>query len=166
MTEASTRLALPLLQAGQAQKEVYHNEALTRLDMIVAATVQSIGSDDPPTAPDPGQCWIVGPAPSGAWAGQAGALAGWTPGGWRFVAAPEGTQVWSIADGVWARRSGSGWSIGELPVSSLQVSGVQVVGGRLGGIAGPVGGTTVDAEARTALAAILGALRTHGLIAP
>lgn len=165
MTEASIRLALPLLQSGQAQKEVYHNEALARLDLIVAAAAQSIGDHDPPTAPDPGQCWIVGSSPTGAWAGQAGALAGWTAAGWRFVTAPEGALVWSIADGVWARRSAGGWSVGDLPASSLRIGGVQVVSSRQAAIANPSGGTTVDTEARTAITAVCTALRMHGLIA-
>lgn len=165
MTEASDRLALPLLQAGQAQKEIYHNEALARLDLIVAAAAQSVGDNSPPAAPDPGQCWIVGSSPGGAWAGQAGTLAGWTAAGWRFVAAPDGTLVWSIAGGVWARRSAGSWSIGDLPASSLRIGGVQVVGNRQAAIAGPSGGTTVDGEARTAVAAILAGLRAHGLIA-
>lgn len=165
MTEASNRLALPLLQAGQAQKELYHNEALARLDLIVAAAALSIGDDIPPAAPDPGQCWIVGSSPSGAWAGHADTLAGWTDAGWRFVDAPEGAVVWSVADGLWARRSAAGWSIGDLPASSLRIGGVQVVGDRQAAIAGPSGGTTVDGEARTAVAAVLAALQAHGLIA-
>ena len=165
MTEASIRFALPLLQAGQAQKEIYHNEALTRLDLIVAAVVQSIGDDDPPTSPDPGKCWIAGTSPTGAWAGQGGMLAGWTAAGWRFVAVPEGMSVWSLVDGLWARYSAGGWSVGDLPASSLRVGGVQVVGSRQAAVADPTGGLTVDTQARTAVAAIAAALRAHGLIA-
>lgn len=40
MTDLPTpRLALPLLQPGQAQKEMYHNEALARLDLAVQPAV-------------------------------------------------------------------------------------------------------------------------------
>lgn len=46
-----------------------------------------------------------------------------------------------------------------------RIGGVQVVGARRPAIGDPSGGTTIDAEARAALTAILGALRTHGLIA-
>ncbi len=45
------------------------------------------------------------------------------------------------------------------------IGGAKVVGDRLAPIAGPVGGSAVDAEARAAVGQILVALRTHGLIA-
>jgi hypothetical protein len=44
------------------------------------------------------------------------------------------------------------------------IDGDQVIGSRVSAIAGPSGGATVDAEARTAIDQILGALRGHGLI--
>jgi hypothetical protein len=40
-----------------------------------------------------------------------------------------------------------------------------VVGPRQAAVAAPSGGTVIDAESRTALVAILAALRAHGLIA-
>ncbi len=165
MTEVSARLALPLLQAGQAQKEIYHNEALALVDLAVAAAVQAAGANDPPATPTAGQCWIVGDAPTGAWVGHAGALAGWTGGGWRFLAVPEGMPVWVRAEGLWARRGDSSWIIGDLPASSVRVGGVQVLGSRQDAIADPTGGSTIDGEARSALVSILAALRNHGLIA-
>jgi len=39
-----------------------------------------------------------------------------------------------------------------------------VVGSRVSAISSPEGGVTVDAEVRTAVSQILGALRMHGLI--
>ena len=50
MTETS-RWALPLLDAGQAQKEMTHNEALARLDLLAQAGVQAVGVDAPPPGP-------------------------------------------------------------------------------------------------------------------
>jgi hypothetical protein len=47
----------------------------------------------------------------------------------------------------------------------LQVAGVQVIGAQGGAVANPAGGVTIDAEARTALIALLGRNRAHGLIA-
>jgi len=41
---------------------------------------------------------------------------------------------------------------------------VQVVGPQGSPVADPSGGSTVDSEARTAIGAILSALRAHGLI--
>ena len=40
MTERSARFALPLLQPGQAQKEVFHNEALTAVALLIEAAVE------------------------------------------------------------------------------------------------------------------------------
>jgi HK97 family phage major capsid protein len=47
----------------------------------------------------------------------------------------------------------------------LLVGGQQVVGARGAAIPAPTGGSTIDAEARSAIGNILAALRNHGLIA-
>lgn len=167
MTDQSTaRLALPLLQAGQAQKETSHNEALTLLDIASQAVVSAVGRNDPPVGPAPGACWIVGTAPSGAWSGHANALAGWTPGGWRFVSPREGMAAWSVADAAEARFAGAAWTIGALRGAGLTVAGLGVVGPRQPAVATPAGGGVIDVEARAALGGVLAALRAHGLIAP
>ena len=45
MSESATpRWALPLLAAGQAEKELTHNEALLLLDMAVQPSVVAVGS--------------------------------------------------------------------------------------------------------------------------
>ncbi len=146
MDTMTDRLALPLIAPGQAQKEVAHNEALTLLDLAVHAAVEGAPRNDPPTAPSVGRCWIAGAAPTGAWVGHAHALAGWTGGGWRFVAARPGMTAWDAGTGTLLRWAGAGgW-----------------VGG--GASAAPAGGTTVDAEARAAIARLTAAMQTHGLI--
>lgn len=163
--ETSTRLGLPLLQPGQAQKELSHNEALTLLDMAVQASVEAVGLDTPPEAPLPGACWIVGAAPRGAWRGQAQALAGWTAGGWRFVAPQPGMTVWSEADRADARFDGSRWTVGTLAASHLILGGFAMLGPPRPAIAAPANGSTIDAEARVTITTILAALQTLGLIA-
>lgn len=164
MTESTPRLSLPMLASGQAQKEIWHNEALMLLDGLVQPVVQSIAPASVPSAPVVGQCWIAGPSPSGAWAGHANALTCWTSGGWRFVAPFEGMQCWSLTDALPARFSGASWSIGQIAASTVRIGGNVVLGTRQAAIADPAGGTIVDTEARLALASILTALRTHGLI--
>lgn len=165
MSETTARHALPLIAPGQAQKELSHNEALAALDLLVQAQVEGVGGDAPPASPAAGQCWIVGPNPVGAWAGQAGALAGWTAGGWRFLAAREGMTVGRGGADGFARFTGGQWRTGELTGATLRLGGAQVVGARRGAVADPAGGATIDAEARSALGAVLAALRGHGLIA-
>jgi hypothetical protein len=166
MTDQPTpRLALPLLQPGQAQKEMYHNEALARLDLAVQASVIASGTNIPPEDPAPGDCWIVGDAPSGAWAGQAGSVAGWTMAGWRFLAPVEGMRAWvRESDGFALFSEGEG-RVGEAH-GRLIVDGEQVVGARGEAIDDPDGGTVIDVEARGAILAILAALREHGLVDP
>lgn len=164
--ERSARLALPYLEPGQAQKETFHNEALARLDLAVQTAVTAVGIDTPPASPVAGECWIVGTAPVGAWTGQAGALAGWTTGGWRFVAPFEGMAGWSIADAMTVRWAGGVWATGVIAARRLEIDGVQVVAARQPAVAAPGGGSTVDAEARAAIDSVLIALRNHGLIEP
>jgi Protein of unknown function (DUF2793) len=166
MTETSDRLHLPLLAAGQAQKELTHNEALALLDVLVQPVVQSVAPATIPVSPVIGQSWIIGASPTGAWAGQSGKLATWTSGGWRFVAPIEGMRVWSVTDSAFARSETGLWTLGIETALKLKIAGNQIVGARQAAIPTPAGGTIVDVEARAALALILSALRGHGLIQP
>lgn len=49
--------------------------------------------------------------------------------------------------------------------TQVQIAGTKVIGAQAAAVADAAGGATVDAEARTALNALLARLRTHGLIA-
>ncbi len=62
----SPRLSLAFLSAGQAQKEITHNEALQSLDILVSAAVEEAPRATPPVSPTIGSCYIVGSAPTGA----------------------------------------------------------------------------------------------------
>ncbi len=165
MPDVTDRLLLPLLAAGQAQKEVTHNEALVLIDALVQPVVQSIAPASVPASPAAGQCWIVGTGATGAWAGRDGALACWTGGGWRFAAAFEGMRVWNLATGTEARRGASSWSTGIVSASEVHISANRVVSARQSAITGPSGGATIDTEGRIAINAILAAMCNHGLIA-
>ena len=165
MSETTARHGLPLIQPGQAQKELTHNEALALIDLLVQPAVVAVGTDTPPTTPATGQCWIIGSSPTGAWAGHAHALAGWTGGGWRFAAPTPGMTIWIGGAAGFARWDGSAWLSGVLTASSLRIDGQQVVGTRTAAIADPAGGATLDSEARAVIAQILTALRHHGLVA-
>ena len=122
--------------------------------------------DDPPTAPVPGDCYIVSDAPSGAWAGKPQTVAGYTAGGWRFFAPTEGMILYVKSSDVWANYCAGAWDIGGLRGSRLEIDGDQVVGGQAAAIASPAGGATIDGEARATIDLMLDALRHHGLIAP
>lgn len=164
MTETSARFALPFILPGQAQKEAFHNEALACVDAALHPCVAGDPTDEEPAEPAPGDSWIVAPGATGAWAGQAHNLATWTAGGWRFTTPVPGMSVWNIDAGYRMHWTGTGWGGGECPVSAVTIGGQQVVGPRLETVPSPSGGTIIDAEARAAVAAVIVALRTHGLI--
>jgi hypothetical protein len=164
MDEKTARFGLPFIMPGQAQKELFHNEAIAGIDIALHPAVEGAPLADPPAAPLPGQCWLVAPNPFGAWAGQAGRLAAWTGGGWRFVVPQAGMCVWDKAAGADRRWTGSAWSAGETIATAIVIGGLQVLGPRQPAVPSPSGGTTIDAEARSALAALTVALKSHGLI--
>jgi hypothetical protein len=124
------------------QKEVTHNEALTLIDALIAPVAEARGLNAPPSAPQLGQCWIIGSAPTGVWAGSALHLACWTSGGWRMIAPRAGMMVRLAPLGM-LRFDGSAWS------------DPQAIGA-------PAGGTVVDVEARSAVNAIISAMRAQG----
>lgn len=163
-TDVTSRWALPQLFAGQAQKEVFHNEALARIDMLLHGHAESADLALPPASPTAGQCWIVAAGASGAWSGQEGAVACWTEGGWRFVEPRAGLSLWVADRGHAMEHGGAAWQDAALRGDGLYVSGARVVGVRQAAIPDPAGGTTIDGEARGAVAAILAAMRSHGMI--
>jgi hypothetical protein len=57
------------------------------------------------------------------------------------------------------------WELGHVRATALSIAGDQVVGVRLAAVDDPASGSTVDVEARAAIAAVLARLRQHGLIA-
>lgn len=168
MSDTTSRLSLPLLQPGQAQKESTHNEALAILDIAVQASVLAVGATVPPANPDVGAAWILGAAPTGDWAGHAFALAAWTAGGWRFVVPREGMMVWHGGDRHIVRFSTGTWVSGVMSGANVTIGGQIVVGARRPAIANPpallAGATPADSDARSAIVAILDALRGHGMI--
>ena len=160
----SARLSLPFLSVGQAQKEFTHNEALQLLDLLVAGAVKGLPTTVMPASPAIGDCYLVATGAGGAWAGKADHIAGWTAGGWRFVAPVEGMTVADEANGGFVLYRGGSWEVGVLRGSELHIDGQQVVGARAAAVPAPSGGAVVDTEARSAIAAMLTAMRHHGLI--
>ena len=115
-------------------------------------------------APEIGQCWIIGDTPTGAWTGQAGRLACWTEGGWRFLIDVEGLAVWIKDQRLRAVREADGWVFGDTHVARVLIQDVQVLGAREPAVTLPTGGTITDVEARTAISMIVDRLVAHGLI--
>jgi hypothetical protein len=163
--DETARFALPQLAPGQAQKEWAHNEALHRIDLLLSPAIEGAAMATPPASPAAGACYLVGTGATGAWAGKDGMVAGFTEGGWRFIAPIEGMRVLDRTSGQLVVRRGGAWEAGVSRATEYQVAGVTVVRERQAAIADPTGGATADSQARAAISAILAALRTHGLIA-
>jgi hypothetical protein len=151
MAETTRRFALPLLVAGQGQKDITHNEALMGLDALLYPVVEAMGELTPPAAPEPGQSWVVGSSATGAWQGRDGTLATWSVGGWRHHPPVDGMMVRLRSSGQ-LHRFWAGSFVAELPLATGAVT-----------IPPPTGGAVVDVEARAAIAAILGRLVALGL---
>lgn len=132
--------------------------------MLVAAAAEDGPVDTPPASPVIGACYIVGPTPTNDWVGNPLALAGYSSGGWRYVAPIDGMSVYVKSQGLWASYRAGSWEMGQIRGSSVVIDDQQVVGSREAAIPSVTGGTVVDNEARATIELILGAMRQHGLI--
>jgi hypothetical protein len=129
--------------AGQAQKEVFVNEALARTDMLLHPAILGTAST-PPASPLEGDCWLVGTTATDAWAGHDGKLAGMQAGNWLFAQPRNGMTVLDLSVGK-NRRYANGW----LTASSVSA---------------PTGGTVVDLQARNSIAGLIAALVAAGIL--
>lgn len=140
---STARFALPLLFAGQSQKEITVNEAMQTADVLLHPAIEAVLAA-PPATPSNGQCWLVGSSATGAFAGQTDRIAAWSEGGWRFIAPRDGMRTYDISASAHRLYAAGSWRLIAAP-------------------SGPSGGTVIDSQARTALAAIIAALRTAGI---
>lgn len=139
---ASPRLGLPLLYAGQSQKEFYVNEAHALIDSLLHGAIENV-ANTPPATPGAGQTWLVGAAPTADWSGQAGKLASWQGVGWLFTTPRDGMRILNRANGQDMRYFG-GWLT---PTAATA----------------PSGGSTIDVQARVAISQLISALSAAGV---
>ena len=103
------RLALPLIEAAQAQKHVTHNEALRRLDAEIQLSVADRDLTAPPAAPVEGRLWLVATGATGAWSGAPGSIAAWEAGAWIFLAPRAGWLCWVEDESRLLVHDGTAW---------------------------------------------------------
>jgi hypothetical protein len=116
---------VPLIQDGDLDTAALFRAAVLRLEqaiveqdagLSVAEAILSV----PPSAPAPRAVYLVGAAPTGAWAGQADHLAVWDGGAWGFVAPQPGWRInvraAGSADYIF---SAGGWSPGPVGAAVL-----------------------------------------------
>lgn len=140
---ATPRYALPLLFAGQAQKEFYVNEAHALCDVLLHPACEGEAAE-PPANPVEGESWLVASGAGGEWVGADGKLAARQAGNWLFVAPREGMRLFDRATGqVLLFRNG--WRRPLAP-------------------AVPSGGAITDAEARAAIAELISVLTQAGIL--
>jgi len=112
----SARLALPYLAAGQMQKHVTLNTALTRLDALLQTAVVSRTTAVQPNDASDGDLYILpDDAEGAAWAGRAaGTLMRFEAGGWTVVPTPNGLIAVVLDEGSVVLRADAGWvGVGE-----------------------------------------------------
>lgn len=142
---ATPRFALPLLYSAQARKEVFVNEALARTDALLHCAVRGHEAT-PPADPDEGDAWLVADEGIGEWTGQDRALAVFQGGNWTFIAPRAGMRVFNVAQGQECLFVDD-WRKTTLPLE-------------------PVGGLTVDGEARAVISDLVSALQLLGILPP
>ena len=138
-------LGLPLLIAGQAQKEFFVNQALCLLDALQARAVAA-SLNAPPASPAEGACYRVSTPAAAAWSGQDDHLAVLIGGDWHFIAPREGMHVFD-QDAGHQLVFRTGWTLAPAP-------------------AAPSGGAMVDTEARAAIDALIQSLQALGVLGP
>lgn len=158
------RWAMPLLAAGQAQKEITHNEAITVMDRLLHLAVRSRSVATPPISPMAGDAYIIAAAPTGAWHGGAGQLASFDGFGWTVSAPTSGCLAWVIDEQQFAVHGEGGWVSGGWPTRGLLIGGRSILAAEPATVAAPDGGVTVDSECRAVLRELLVALRLQGVI--
>jgi hypothetical protein len=129
--------------AGQTKKETFVNESLARLDALLCLAIEGEQAA-PPATPLDGQAWLVASGASGDWVGQSGKVAARQAGNWLFATPRDGLKLLNRGTGQELRFAGT-WKAATRPTA-------------------PSGGTVVDSEARTAIAAIIAALTTAGIV--
>lgn len=108
----SPRLHIPYITESQAQKEVTHNEMVTKIDLLVQTAVLGIINDPPPT-PAEGDCYIIGNIPTGTWTSKENHLTEFVGTAWITVPPLVGWRLHNQADGKTYCYHDEAWNIFE-----------------------------------------------------
>lgn len=87
--------------------------AYRALDGLVMPNVKGYLTNTPPGSPSDGDCYIIGAAPTGAWAGQAGKVTRYSSAiaAWEFYAPKNGWMLQANSARETYRYTGSAWEI-------------------------------------------------------
>ncbi len=149
--DATPRLGLPYLAAGQAQKHVTLNEALARLDGLVQTTVESRGLAAQPADPADGALYILPADATGeAWAGRpAGSLMRFEAGGWQLMPAVEGCLAWVRDEALLVARADENWTpvTADVDFQNIALLGVGTTADAANPLSASVNGVLLTARA-------------------
>jgi hypothetical protein len=120
---SSPNLVLGYIASSQAQKEVTHNAALNDLDFLAKTSALDHTLNTPPASPNPGDAYIIGPSPTGAWAGLANNIAGYYA-GWQVKPPVAGWTAWTRNDSRLLYYNGSAWALLTTPKLDATVTWV------------------------------------------
>ena len=116
----TTHLALPFLDAAQAQKHVTHNEALALIDALTQLSVSARNVTTPPATPAEGDRLLIGAGATGAFAGKSNQIATFLAGGWSFLAPRAGWRAYIEAEQLLLLHNGAEWIDCGLSLRQLQ----------------------------------------------
>jgi hypothetical protein len=120
------------------------NQALGLIDALHMHSVKA-SQAAPPASPVESDCYRVKAPATGAWVGREDHVAVLIGGEWHFIEPVQGMVLYDrTSDNMLVFRAG--WKVAQAPAL-------------------PAGGTTVDTEARAAIAALVQALKTLGVLA-
>ncbi|MFO1104364.1 MAG: DUF2793 domain-containing protein [Methylocystis sp.] len=105
----TTHLALPFLDAAQAQKHVTHNEALALIDALTQLAVSARNVTSPPTTPTEGDRLLIGAGATGDFAGKSDQIATFLAGGWSFLSPQPGWRAYVEAEQLLLLHDGAAW---------------------------------------------------------
>lgn len=106
----SFHLALPFVEAAQAQKHVTVNEAIRKIDALLHLSVLSRTLSRPPAELEEGARYIVGVGADGMWSGHEGEVAVLIDGAWTFFAPRAGWRAFDEGSGALLIYDGTNWS--------------------------------------------------------
>lgn len=106
---STANLGMTLLSLGQSQKEVTVNAALRLIDAVSNIGVKDKDLNTPPASPAESDLYIIGPSPTGVWAGKAKQLAVYTGGTWVYIPPKEGVCFWVMDEDVVYVYNGTAW---------------------------------------------------------
>jgi hypothetical protein len=104
-------IGLPELEASQTQKYLTVNQVFRELDTLVNLTVFNRTTSAPPSAPNEGDRYIVGPSPTGIWAGKQNKIASFIGSAWKFFSASEGWQCYDQGANTMLLFMGTSWAV-------------------------------------------------------